>query len=148
VKVGERSRAVVVSLVVGVAVATPAVRMLANPSTGDGFPLSTFPMFTEDHGRVLDLPTVVEVAGSGPGRLSPRQIAGTDQVVQAWQTVRDAVEDGPEATRRLCEEVAGRLDGPARLEVVVERYDAVAWAADPDAGPETREVLVRCGTRR
>jgi hypothetical protein len=122
--------------------------MLVDREAGDGFPASTYPMFTEDPGRVLELPTVVAVTATGVERLSPRQIAGTDQIVQAWETVRSAVARGPDATAELCDDVAGRLDAPAALAVVVERYDTLAWAADPTAAPEDRRTVVRCGARR
>ena len=140
----ERCRAVLVSAVVLVAVALPGMRLLVDRESGDGFPLSTFPMFTEDHGRVLELPTVVAVTATGVERLSPAEIAGTDQVVQAWETVRRAVERGRDAARELCDEVAGRVDGPASLAVVVERYDILAWAAHPSDPPQNRRTVARC----
>jgi hypothetical protein len=144
----ERSRALVVAALLVVAVAVPGLRMLADPGAGDGFPLSTFPMFAEDHGRTLELPTVVAVTDEGVERLSPHAIAGTDQVVQAWETVRTTLAAGPDAVQQLCEEVAGRTDVPGRLAVVVERYDTVAWAADPTAEPLDRRTLARCRSDR
>jgi hypothetical protein len=140
----ERWRAVLVSSAVLAAVAFPGLRLLVDRESGDGFPLSTFPMFTEDHGRVLELPTVVEVTATGVERLSPAEIAGTDQVVQAWETVRRAVERGRDAAHDLCDEVAGRVDGPTTLAVVVERYDIVAWAAHPHGEPQNRRTVARC----
>jgi hypothetical protein len=161
----ERRRALVVSAVVVVAVAVPGVRLLAGGRDApDGFPLSTYPMFTRDPGRVVELPTVVAV---GPGgeveRLSPETIAGTDQVIQAGVAVGRAVRDGPAAAGALCREVAGRLDsadaeapddaddadadagspGTRTIAVVVERHDALAWAAG-DRDPLDRRTVADC----
>lgn len=143
----ERRRALLVSSLVVVTVALPAVRMLGDRSSGDGFPLSTYPMFAEDHGDRLELPTVVHVTATGTERLSPRRIAGTDQVIQAWKTVRAAVARGPHAARELCEEVAARAAEPATFAVVIERYDTLAWAADPASAPEQRRTVVTCRSR-
>jgi hypothetical protein len=150
----ERRRALVVSAVVAVAVAVPGVRLLAaGPDAPDGFPLSTYPMFTRDPGQVVELPTVVAV---GPGgeveRLSPETIAATDQVIQAAEAVGRAVRDGPAAASALCREVAARLDddstgdGAGRLRtvaVVVERHDALAWA-EGDREPLDRRTVAEC----
>ena len=127
-----------------VAVALPGLRVVVEREASDGFPLSTYPMFDEDPGRVMELPTVVAMSADGVERLSPRLIAGTDQVVQAWKAVRAAVAEGPEAVRGLCGEVAGRLDSPTSLAVVVERFDVVEWSADPDGEPLERRTLARC----
>jgi hypothetical protein len=142
----ERWRALLVSAVVLAAVGLPGVRMLASDDAPDGFPLSTYPMFTSDRGRVVELPTVVAVGPDGTTeRLSPATIAGTDQVVQAGVTVRQAVAAGTGATARLCAEVADRVDGPATVAVVVERHDVVAWSAG-DHDPVERRVLAECET--
>jgi predicted component of type VI protein secretion system len=141
---GERRRAVLVSMAFAAAVTLPGVRVLVEREAGDGFPLSTYPMFDEDPGHVLELPTVVALTTDGTDRLSPRLIAGTDQVVQAWEAVRAAIARGPEATDELCEEVAGRLDAPVWLAVVIERYDTLEWASDPGAEPQERRTVARC----
>jgi hypothetical protein len=126
----------VVSAAVVVAVAVPGVRLLADGRDApDGFPLSTYPMFTRDPGGVVELPTVVAV---GPGgeveRLSPQTIAGTDQVIQAGVAVGRAVRDGPAAAGALCREVAGRVDG-ADLDSDADPDDAEP-DSDPDAGAD------------
>jgi hypothetical protein len=127
-----------------VAVAVPGVRMLASADAPDGFPLSTYPMFGRDPGRVVELPTVVARAPDGEvERLSPETIAGTDQVIQAGVTVRQAIDRGGDATAALCRDVAGRVDPPATVAVVVEEHDAVAWSAG-DREPLGRRTLATC----
>jgi hypothetical protein len=144
----ERLRALATSAVVVAAVAVPGLRLLADGRDApDGFPLSTYPMFTRDPGRVVELPTVVAVTSDGATeRLSPETIARTDQVIQAGVTVGQAVRAGPAAARALCREVAGRVD-PAgsgvTVAVVVERHDAVAWSAG-DGEPLDRRIVADC----
>jgi len=144
---GERRRAVLVSMAFAAAVALPGVRVLVEREAGDGFPLSTYPMFDEDPGHVIELPTVVAVTTDGTERLSPLLIAGTDQVIQAWEAVRAAVARGPDATAELCEEVAGRVDAPASIAVVIERYDTLEWSSDPGTEPQEQRTLARCRAR-
>lgn len=140
----ERRRALLVSTAAVVAVTVPGVRTLASPGSPDGFPLSTYPMFTRDPGREVEQPTVVAVSPGGDvERLSPGTIAGTDQVIQAGVAVRRAVAGGPAATARLCAEVAGRVTGPATVAVVVERHDVVAWSAG-DREPIERRTVADC----
>jgi hypothetical protein len=140
----ERRRALLASAVVVLAVALPGLRMLVADDPPDGFPLSTYPMFTRDPGPVVEVPTVVAVSPSGEvTRLSPQAIAGTDQVIQAGVTVRRAVEEGPGAAARLCAEVAGRLDRATGVAVVVERHDVVAWSAG-DRDPISRRTVAAC----
>jgi hypothetical protein len=127
------------------AVAVPGVRMLASPDAPDGFPLSTYPMFARDPGRVVELATVVAISPEGDvERLSPETIAGTDQVIQAGVTVRQAIDRGPTAAAALCREVALRVEEPASVAVVVEEHDAVAWSAG-DREPRERRTVAECG---
>jgi hypothetical protein len=142
----ERLRALATSAVVVAAVAVPGLRLLADGRDApDGFPLSTYPMFTRDPGRVVELPSVVAVTSDGVvERLSPETIAGTDQVIQAGVTVGQAVRDGSAAARALCREVAGRIDADGSdvttVAVVVERHDAVAWSAGDREPLDSRTV--------
>jgi hypothetical protein len=98
----ERRLALGVAAAVVVGVALPGVRMMASGDAPDGLPLSTYPMFARDRGRVVEQPTVVAVSPDGyVERLSPETIAATDQVMQAAEAVRRALDAGPAATR-LC----------------------------------------------
>jgi hypothetical protein len=112
-----------VTLAVGAVVLAPAVW----PHASDGFPLSTYPMFTYERGRVVAIDTVVLVAGDRTERLSPELIAGTDEPVLASATVSRAIVGGPAALDRLCHEVVDRLeDGRGgEVEVVTETYDTI-----------------------
>lgn len=142
-----RWRALLVPAAVLAATVTPGVRLLASADAPDGFPLSTYPMFTRDRGRVVEVATAVAVSPAGEAeRLSPRTIAGTDQVVQAGVTVRQAVAAGAGAVARLCDEIAGRVEAPATVAVVVERYDVVTWSGG-DHEPLDRRTHAECEAR-
>jgi hypothetical protein len=137
---------VTVAVVLGVAL--PGIRMTASGDAPESLPLSAYSMFARDRGRVVEQPTVVAVSPGGyVERLSPETIAATDQVMQAAKAVRRALDAAPAATRLLCDEVAGRVDAPAIVAVVVERYDGVAWSAH-DRGPLDRRTVVACEARR
>jgi hypothetical protein len=128
-----------VTLVVGSAVVAPALW----PDPSDDFPISTYPMFTTERGEVVDLDTAVLVDDDGRHRLSPEAIGGSDQIVTAAVTVSQAISDGAVATGLLCEEIAGRVDGPGVIEIVTERHDAVDLLRD---GADAMSVTVheRC----
>jgi hypothetical protein len=144
----ERRRGLAVAAAVVVGVALPGARMMASGDAPDGLPLSTYPMFARDRGRLVEQPTIVAVLPEGDvERLSPETIAGSDQVMQAVKAVRRALDAGPAAARLLCDEVAGRVDAPAIVAVVVERRDGVAWSAG-DRGPIDRRTVVACEARR
>lgn len=120
-------------------VAAPAVL----PDPADDFPISTYPMFTTERGRVVDLDTAVLVDAEGRHRLSPEEVGGTDEIVAAAVAVSRAIAGGPEALATLCEDIAERVDGPGTLEIVTERHDAVALLQD-DAPPVDITVHEQC----
>jgi len=127
------------TMVVGLAVLAPAVL----PGASDGFPISTYPMFTSERGRVMGIDTVVLVDGARRERLSPEEIGGTDEIVHAAVTVTDAIQDGPAALERLCHEVAGRVRRAGTVEIVTETHDTIALLQD-DAVPLAVLVHERC----
>jgi len=137
-------RATIVSAGFVAAVALPGLRTLLQDEPGDGFPLSTYPMFDEDPGRVLELPTVVLETGERVEHLSPRLIAGTDQVIQAWEAVKAAVAGGPATAGALCIEVADRVHRPGEVAVVIERHDVRDWSHHRDATPLDRRTIAHC----
>jgi hypothetical protein len=128
-----------VTLGVAVAVLAPAVV----PHAADGFPISSYPMFTSDRGRVMALDTVVLVDDGERTRLSPEVIGGTDEIVLAAVIVRDAISDGATGLQRLCREVADRVDRAGTVEIVTETHDTVALLQE-DAEPLRVQVHHRC----
>ena len=136
-------RAGLVSAVVAALVVAPLFRQ---PPT-DSFPLSTYPMFSDPIDALVDVGTVVGRAAGGERIvLSPTEIGGTDEVILAGATVDEAIRGGRVAVESLCASVADRIDPAttiAELEVVTERYDAIAYFAG-DTQPIDVVVHARC----
>jgi hypothetical protein len=111
----------------------------------DSFPLSNYPMFSYDRGRVTALDTAVGVTAEGAReRLSPEVIAGGYEVIHASRTVSKAIHTGDAAS--LCAEIAGRADDDlVAIEVVTETYDTIRWF-DGEETPIGRVVHATCET--
>lgn len=116
----------------------------------DSYPVSNLPMFESPRTRTEPVVTAVAIGGEGDTarvwRLGPQRLAGTDEVIAAGATLRRAVAAGTADV--LCGEIAARVadQGPheARfIEVVTERYDAVAWFQG-ERTPIERVVHHRC----
>jgi hypothetical protein len=121
-----------------VAVAAPGV------SDRDSFPLSNYPMFSYDRGRITSFDTAVGVDEQGRlSRLSPEEIAGGYEPMLAAETVSKAVRNG--TADGLCSEIAARTrdDDVVRIEVVTETYDTVRWF-DGEESPLDRTVHAAC----
>jgi hypothetical protein len=118
----------VVTALVALVVLSPALRS----SPRDGFPLSNYPMFASDIGRVTTLDTAKGVRADGTTvPLSPELVTGTGEVILAASTVSNAVAAGPDRTNGLCAEIASRVAGArddiAQIRIATETYDAVNW---------------------
>lgn len=111
----------------------------------DSFPLSTFPMFSAHIDRTQSIDTAVGRRPDGTVvRLTPAEISGTTIVNQAASVVSSAIAENRSAD--LCAEVAARLGTgteAAMVEIVTERYDAVAWF-DGRRTPVDRVVHAQC----
>lgn len=136
-------------LVLAVAVGAPALQ----PDPADGFPVSSYPMFATDRGRVVVLATAVGVTREGDERrLGPQAVGGGDEVMLAASAARLAVSGSSADARRYCREVADRVadgagpDDVTAVEVRTEERDAVA---DPQARRPARDVVAhaRCTVR-
>lgn len=104
------------------ALAYPAVA----PAELDSLPFSNYPMFAHPRGRVTEFNLVVWLDPDGnEHRLDLRAVGGTDQPIQASETVRQAVRRGE--ADDLCTEIARGLDRSGVVRVVTVAYDAVGW---------------------
>jgi hypothetical protein len=127
------------------AVLYPAV----HPTELDSLPFSNYPMFAHRRGTVTRFDFAVWIGPDGVEHpLDPRRIGGTDQPVQAAETVLQAIRT--DATDALCIEIAETVDGGAdgtedvgRIEVVSVRYDAVRWFRG-DHVPVERTLHASC----
>ncbi len=118
----------------------------------DSFPFSTYPMFARRGGPVtVHFAEGVDVDGQRV-RLAPELVANSE-VMQAAKTLRQAVNGGRAAKRRLCERIAARVREEPELASVVS-VQLVAASFEPvryfvsGPEPETRRVHQRCRVRR
>jgi hypothetical protein len=121
---------------------------LLRPASYDSFPFSSYPMFA--HGRkdaLTDAHRALAVWPDGARVTLPPRALGTDEVLQADTTLRYAIRRGKKHLDRLCRQIAGRvaadpeLAGATHVEIVSERYDAIAYfagATDPVDPPKRR----------
>lgn len=91
----------------------------------DSFPLSTYPMFSSRRSTSESVDTAVAFVDGNMVRLTPSQIAGTDEVIIAARTVSIAIER--DRANTLCAEILRRVAGADRVEVISERFDAIRW---------------------
>jgi hypothetical protein len=135
--------AYVISVVVLALVFSPVLR----PGQPDSYPLSTYPMFSNDLGRDSALSTAVGITADGQvRRLSPELISGGYEPVRAYVTVEASIAQGD--TADLCREIAertvkSRADDVIAIEVVTEVHDVVAWF-EGEKDPLQRIVHARC----
>ena len=116
-----------------------------HPSELDSFPFSNYPMFAHRRGPVSRFDLAVRVDTTGHEHaLDPRRIGGTDQPVQAAETVRQAIRNGE--TDALCAEIAGTIEDDGRIEVISVRFEAVAWFRG-QREPVERVLHASCPTR-
>lgn len=121
----------------------------------DDFPLSTYPMFSEDRGSVVPITSAFAVGATpGPVAVPPRYVAN-DETMQALQTIRKSVQRGKRSSRKLCDAIATRIGaadddafgGATHVEIATERHASVAFLAG-QRQPKARRVHARCKVPR
>lgn len=122
-----------------VAVIAPMV----GPTSEDGFPLSTYPMFSRPLPAVTSQATAAGFdRGGDQVALTPTVIGGTREIIQAAMTAANEVAGG--SSDRFCREVLDRAPSEVTaVEIVTETYDVVAYFAGTKQ-PSEREVHARC----
>jgi hypothetical protein len=121
----------------------------------DGFPLSTYPMFSHPRGPTAKIHTVLGITADGEAEvLSPRLIGGDPWSSLASRVTSEAARSRAKR-RALCETVAARVaadpDRASRyveLEFVSEVYDVADYFVRGDTGAERRKLLARCPVPR
>lgn len=122
---GRRARILITAGVVGALVAPVVLDR-------DGFPLSTYPMYSRARGDAVTFATAQAVDASGTvATLSLAVIGDSDDPLIVAGELRDAIRDGRAPQR--CAEIARRAaewdglpPGTATIDVVTERHDVVA----------------------
>ncbi len=117
---------------------TVVVAMLSPmlPGRGDGFPISSYPMFSAWRDDTsVKLVVAVERSVDGGLDVLPTKATGHHHLTQAVRALKVAVRDGGDRPQRLCEEVAAwvdrRGDGRAgEVGIVTVGYQALAYLLD------------------
>jgi hypothetical protein len=122
---GRRARILITAGVVGALIAPVVLDR-------DGFPLSTYPMYSRARGDAVTFATAQAVDASGMvATLTLTVIGDSDDPLIVAGELRDAIRDG--RAQQRCVEIARRAAGwdglppdTATIEVVTERHDVVA----------------------
>jgi hypothetical protein len=119
----------------------------------DSFPISSYPMFAHPRGQ----PTLYAVTGrakNGAELRLPAEVVGSSEVLQTKVLIQRSVEQGPDAMRVLCRDIAERIareparyGAPRAVEIVRRRFDPIAYF---EHGPEPieQERLMQCKVPR
>ncbi len=105
----------------------------------DGFPLSTYPMYSRARGEVVTFATAQAVDANGvTSTLTLGVIGDSDDPLIVAGELRDAIRDDRAGER--CEEIAQRAaawmglpNESVSIEVVTERHDVVAQVEGDDS---------------
>lgn len=117
----------------------------------DGYPLSTYPMFSRPRPARERVDRAVGLRGDERVAL-PLRVVGGEEPMQVVVTLRRAIRSGRAGT--LCGDVAGRVAADPGLadvdavEIASEVHDALAYFDSEDPAPVRRDVRARCEVRR
>jgi hypothetical protein len=121
----------------------------------DGFPLSTYPMFSYDKPRTATVTSAVALGPDGAEQPVPPEFVATSETMQALRTIAKSVRAGRAQSRQLCESIAAHVarssePGFARAErvaLITVTVDSIRFLAG-DRTPLHRDQHVRCPVRR
>jgi hypothetical protein len=147
----ERLRAYLLSSVLLGAVVLPAFR----DPTVDGYPFSTYPMFSNRRGRTNAVTSAVAIAADASEVKVPPAYVANAETMQAFYTLVRAVRAGQQESEELCQVIARRLPEASdqalaravRVELVTESVDAIDYLAGR-ARPFDRRVHASCPVPR
>jgi hypothetical protein len=114
----------------------------------DGFPLSTYPMFSTPKGTEAKIAHVIGRGSAGSATPLRPALLGTAEIMQASQIARNAAKDRKRAAdlcTRVAENVAMEDDlaDIVSIEVRTDTYDAIAyWQGDRE--PRASKVHAKC----
>ena len=135
----------------GAALIVALLLPLAGDPRADSFPFSTYPMFSGRQSPEATIAHAVVIDADGERSTLPPVAVANDEVIQAFETLRQAVRQGPDATARLCARAAdwyaGGHEGQARVEIVSDTFNAVAYF-EGEKQPVATEVHASCEVPR
>jgi hypothetical protein len=124
------------------------------PVQKDDFPLSPFAMFADDKDSKTTITQAVGVRADKTEQILGPATLGTDEVLQAKETLARVPRSPKKAQQEFCRDFAAKLakdgdfDALAQIEVRTVTYETLAYFADPAAPPIRKTVHVRCGVTR
>lgn len=141
------------ALVIG-AVLSP-LRLDPQDPKQDSFPLSTYPMFSYDRGRIASVTVALARGPGGYEQAVPPSFVATSETMQAMKTIAKSVRAGGRRARDLCESIAERVaesDDPVfapatEVAFVRNTVDSIDYLSG-DRAPRERRYHVRCVVRR
>jgi len=150
----ERLHAYGLSLVVLAAVLSP-LRLDPQDPRQDSFPLSTYPMFSYDRGRVASVTVALALGPDGYEVAIPPGFIATSETMQAMKTLAKSVRQGGARARELCTAIAQRVASSPEAEFAPARsvafvrvsYDSIDYLAG-NRTQLSREVHERCPVLR
>jgi hypothetical protein len=124
-------------------------------SDHDGFPLSTYPMFSYDKPRTATVTSAVALGPDGSERAVPPEFVATSETMQALRTIAKSVRAGRKQSRQLCESIAAHVADSTAPEFAQARHvalitvtvDSIRYLAG-DRTPLRRKQHVRCRVPR
>lgn len=116
----------------------------------DSFPLSTYPMFSGRQSSEVEITHVVGFTADGDRVTLAPEALGTDEVVQAFETSRQAVARGQTESQDLCEDAAewgsSHRQEAVSFALVTDSFDAIEYF-DGDDSPRATTVHAECEAR-
>jgi len=113
----------------------------------DGFPLSNYPMFSTPKTTTAKIYHVVGFTPEGAAYPLSPEMVGTDEIMQAYQTVKLAIRGGRAGA--LCKEAAARVrtsdafGDVSRLQVRIDVFDSVRYWEGDRSTSRTR-IVAKC----
>jgi hypothetical protein len=121
----------------------------------DSFPLSTYPMFSYDRGRIASVTIALALGPRGYEAAIPPSFVATSETMQALKTIAKSVREGGARAQELCAAIAERVahspDPQFRAADEVAFVRNTVDAIDYLTGANTtrsRHIHVRCPVRR
>jgi len=135
---------------VAVGVASPAL----SSAPKDGFPLSSYPMFSTNKDPSTTVDQAVGIDAQGTAQPLPPRALGTDEVLQARATLSRAVRGGKAQSAALCAAIAERIAkderhaGTERVEIRTVSYDSLDWFVRGERSPKAQRKHASCAVPR
>jgi len=137
-----------------VGVACLVLSPVLGPINRDDFPLSPFAMFADDKDVNTTITQAVGLRADGSEMVLGPKLLGTDEVLQAKETLGRVPRSSKQARAEFCAQFAAKiardqdLVSIVKIEVRTVTYESLAYFADPKAPPKRKSVHVACKVAR